>query len=82
MNIRLAPKLTRKLKKQDVRTRKSFKIAINDFSKYPSNPRLNNHELVREREATNRATGERHEIEPENFQTVMEQFQPPVHKRI
>lgn len=34
-------------------------------------------ELIREREAANRATGERHEVEPENFQTVMEQLQVP-----
>lgn len=34
-------------------------------------------ELIREREVANRATGERHEVEPENFQTVLEQLQIP-----
>ena len=35
-------------------------------------------ELIREREATNRETGERHEVEPTNFQTVLEQLEPPI----
>lgn len=34
-------------------------------------------ELIREREITNRTTGERHEVEPKNFQTVLEQLQVP-----
>lgn len=34
-------------------------------------------ELIREREAINRSTGERHEVEPENFQKVVEQMQIP-----
>ena len=34
-------------------------------------------ELIREREAANRVTGERHEVEPENFQTVLEQLEVP-----
>lgn len=34
-------------------------------------------EVIREREATNRITGERHEVEPENFQTVLEQLEAP-----
>jgi hypothetical protein len=34
-------------------------------------------ELIREREATNRVTGERHEVEPENFQAVLEQLEVP-----
>lgn len=34
-------------------------------------------EIIREREAANRSTGERHEVEPENFQTVMEQLEIP-----
>ena len=33
--------------------------------------------LIKEREAANRITGERHEVEPENFQTVLEQLQIP-----
>jgi predicted kinase len=33
--------------------------------------------VIREREATNRVTGERHEVEPENFQTALEQLEPP-----
>lgn len=35
-------------------------------------------ELIREREAVNRSTGERHEVEPENFQKVVEQLQVPI----
>lgn len=34
-------------------------------------------EVIREREAANRVTGQRHEVEPENFQTVLEQLQVP-----
>ncbi|MBI2040450.1 ATP-binding protein [Candidatus Microgenomates bacterium] len=34
-------------------------------------------ELIREREAANRSTGERHEVEPANFQKVVEQMQIP-----
>ena len=34
-------------------------------------------ELIKEREAANRVTGERHEVEPENFQAVLEQLQIP-----
>lgn len=34
-------------------------------------------ELIREREVTNKVTGERHEVEPENFQTVLEQLEVP-----
>lgn len=34
-------------------------------------------DLIREREAINRSTGARHEVEPENFQTVLDQLQPP-----
>lgn len=40
-------------------------------------------EVIREREATNKATGERHEVEPENFQTVLEQLEvPTVNERV
>ena len=35
-------------------------------------------ELIREREAANRITGDRHEVEPVNFQTVLEQLEPPM----
>lgn len=34
-------------------------------------------EIIRAREQANRSTGERHEVEPENFQTVLEQLEPP-----
>lgn len=48
MKVQLAPKLIDKLKKQDVRIQKSFKKAIDLFSKNPTNLELNNHELHRE----------------------------------
>lgn len=48
MRVRLAPKLIRKLKKQDVRIRNGFKSAINIFSKDPHDPQLDNHPLQRE----------------------------------
>lgn len=34
-------------------------------------------ELIRERESRNKTTGERHEVEPDNFQTVLEQLEVP-----
>lgn len=34
-------------------------------------------EIVLQREKENRATQKRHEVEPENFQTVLEQLEPP-----
>lgn len=34
-------------------------------------------DLIRERERTNKTTGERHEVEPENFQTVIGQLEAP-----
>jgi len=34
-------------------------------------------ELIREREALNRATGERHEVEPANFDAVVSQLEVP-----
>jgi predicted kinase len=37
-------------------------------------------EAVREREASNKTTGERHEVEPNNFQTVLEQLEVPTQK--
>ena len=48
MKVQLAPELIKKVKKQKVRIRKSFKTAINLFSKNPNNLELNNHELSRE----------------------------------
>ncbi len=48
MRVQLAPKLIKKIKKQNVRLRKSFKISINIFSKDPNDLHLNNHELRRE----------------------------------
>ena len=48
MKVKLAPKLIDKLKKQDVRLRKSFKKAINLFSKDPHHSSLNNHDLYKE----------------------------------
>lgn len=39
---------------------------------------LNTHlGLIREREAINKTTGQRHEVEPENFNAVLEQLQMP-----
>ena len=34
-------------------------------------------ELIRKREQINKTTGERHDVEPENFQTVLEQLEAP-----
>lgn len=48
MKIRLAPKLVKKLKKQDVRIRNRFKNAIQLFSKDPDDSQLDNHKLQRE----------------------------------
>lgn len=48
MKYQLAPELIDKLKKQDVRTRKSFKKALEIFFKDPNNLELDNHELKRE----------------------------------
>mgnify|MGYP001607365815 CR=1 FL=1 len=48
MKVRLAPKLVKKLKKQDVRIKNSFKSAIKLFSKDPNDPLLDNHPLQRE----------------------------------
>jgi len=33
--------------------------------------------IIKERESNNSITGERHKVEPENFQTVLEQLEPP-----
>lgn len=48
MKVQLAPKLIAKVKKQDVRIRKSFKIAISLFSKDSDYLGLNNHSLNKE----------------------------------
>ncbi len=48
MKVQLAPELIVKLKKQDVRILKSFKMAIELFSEDPNNLELDNHELKRE----------------------------------
>ncbi len=48
MKVQLAPELLNKLKKEDVRVRKSFKKAIELFSNDPLNLELDNHELERE----------------------------------
>ncbi len=50
MRVQLAPELIAKVKKQDVRIRKSFKIAIGLFSKDPNYLGLNNHSLSKELE--------------------------------
>ena len=48
MKVQLAPGFITKLKKQDIRIRKSFKKTIELFCKDPNNPELDNHELQRE----------------------------------
>lgn len=35
-------------------------------------------EIIRQREQANRTSHERHEVEPENFNTVLEQLEPPM----
>ncbi len=45
MNVKLDPDLLRKLKKHDVRIRKSFKEKILIFQKNPNEPQFNNHKL-------------------------------------
>ena len=48
MNVKLSPGLLKKLKKSDVRIRKSFKERILVFSKNPQDLELDNHSLKRE----------------------------------
>lgn len=48
MNVKLSPELLKKLKKSDVRTRKSFKERILLFVKNPTDPILDNHQLKRQ----------------------------------
>lgn len=45
MNVKLDPDFFKKLKKLDVRIRKSFKEKIAIFVKNPLDPQLNNHKL-------------------------------------
>ncbi len=45
MNVKLDPDFLKKLKKLDVRIRKSFKKRITIFAKNPKHPQLNNHIL-------------------------------------
>lgn len=45
MNVRLDPDLLKKLKKLDIRIRKSFRAKIIIFQKNPNEPQLNNHAL-------------------------------------
>lgn len=48
MNVKLDPDLVKRLKKLDVKIRKSFKERIIRFSKNPQDPQLNNHRLKKE----------------------------------
>ncbi len=48
MNVKLSPGVVKKLKKLDVRIRKSFKERILLFTKDPADLRLDNHPLKRE----------------------------------
>ena len=48
MTIRYSPALLKKLRKVNVRVRKSFKNRLLIFSKDPNYPLLNNHPLERE----------------------------------
>ena len=48
MNVELDPDLVKRLKKLDVRIRKSFKERIIKFSKNPQDKQLNNHPLKEE----------------------------------
>jgi len=75
MNVKLDPDLLNKLKKLDVRIRKSFKERIAIFAKNPYDPQLNNHSLrkpyqgLRSIDITNdyRALYEEIKIEDENI---------------
>lgn len=48
MNVELDPDFVRRLKKLDVKIRKSFKERIIKFSENPQDPQLNNHRLKKE----------------------------------
>lgn len=48
MNVELDADLVKRLKKLDVKVRKSFKVRIIKFSKNPQDPQLKNHELERD----------------------------------
>ena len=59
--------------------REELRLVARRFSTRPIVVYLNTPiEVIRERETTNKITSERHEVEPENFQTVLEQLQPPL----
>jgi mRNA-degrading endonuclease RelE of RelBE toxin-antitoxin system len=45
MNVELDADLVKRLKKLDVKIRKSFKVRIIKFSKNPQDPQLRNHAL-------------------------------------
>lgn len=45
MNVKYSPGLVSRLKKNDVRIRKSFKEKLTIFCKNPNDPGLNNHSL-------------------------------------
>jgi predicted kinase len=49
------------------------KLGVQEITVYLNTPM----ELIRQREASNKTTGERHEVEPNNFQTVLEQLEVP-----
>ncbi len=48
MTIKYTKKFFAQLKRQNVRIRKSFKKAINQFAQNPRNTELNNHALIKE----------------------------------
>lgn len=48
MTVRYDPQFVKKLKKLDVRVRKSLKERIALFARDPQNPQLNNHSLTKE----------------------------------
>jgi len=48
MNVQLDPDFVKRLKKLDVKIRKSFKEKIIKFSKNPQEPQLNNHPLKKQ----------------------------------
>lgn len=48
MNVKLGPDFLKKLKKSNVKIRKSFKEKILLFSKNPEDPQLDSHPLKRE----------------------------------
>ena len=49
------------------------KYGVKDVVVYLNTPM----ELIRERESVNKSTGERHDVDPMNFQKVVDQLEPP-----